>query len=159
VLAQPATLANLTGTDGQHIVCFRAGDSSYGVELRQLREIRPVERIATVPNTPRFLQGLMQVHGEITPVIDLVEFFGFRRAEALPSPTVVLVVARESDLLGIACDDLRDVRPLTADDVVSVPAAVNATEREIARGVTKDRTLILDGDALLTHPRLSVGHG
>lgn len=157
VLAQSASLNELSSHDGQHIVCYRAGETVYGVELRQLREIRPIEHFATVPNTPRFLLGLIQVHGDITPVIDLVEFFGFRRAEALPKPTVVLVIESQGQSLGLACDDLLDVRPLSIGDIVAVPAAVNVTEREVARGVTRDRTLILDGDILLHHPRLSVG--
>lgn len=156
-LAHAESLNELAAHDGQHIVCFRAGETLYGVELRQLREIRPIEHFATVPNTPRFLLGLIQVHGDITPVIDLVEFFGSRRAEALPSPTVVLVIEADGQSLGLACDDLLDVRPLSIGDVVAVPAAVNLTEREVARGLTRDRTLILDGEILLHHPRLAVG--
>jgi len=164
LLAQPVELAALTAHDTAQIVCFRCGASTYGLELDHLSDIRVVERIAVIPNTPRFVLGLVQVHGDITAVIDLVDFFGFRRTEALPRPTSVLVVESNGRSIGLACDELFDVQSLREVDVVPVPDAVNRTEREIARGIAPipeigidHRALVLDGQALVTHPRLRIG--
>lgn len=158
-LAQPATFAGDISDTSDQIICFRCGESSYGAELHQLREIRTVDSIAVVPCTPRFMLGLIQVHGDITPVVDLVEFFGFRRTEPLPRPMTVLVLDVERHSVGLAADELFDVRPLRKGKLLPVPATLNKTEREVTRGLTSDRTMVLAGDALVLHQRLRVGAG
>lgn len=164
MLARPAELSALLAHELGQIVCFRCGESFYGLELHHLSDIRIVERIAVIPNTPRFVLGLVQVHGDITAVIDLVTFFGFRRPEALPRPTTVLVSEVSGRSIAIACDELLDVQSLKEVDVVPVPAAVNRTEREVCRGIApvpdlavEGKALIIDAQALVGHPRVRVG--
>jgi len=157
-LARPAELAEIEALEAnRQMIRFRAGESYYGLDLSQLCEIRKVESIATVPCTPRYLLGLIQVHGDVTPVIDLVEFFNFRRTEALPQPTTVLVIEATRDRIGLAVDELEEVHHLNERQLKSVPLILGVTEQESASGVMGDGTVVLDAEALSRHPRLSVG--
>ncbi|OIP33330.1 MAG: hypothetical protein AUK47_19280 [Deltaproteobacteria bacterium CG2_30_63_29] len=158
LLARPANFSDqLTDRDVYHFVAARVGETQYCVDLKHLKEIRIVEKIAVIPCTPKFLLGLVQVHGEISAVVDLVEFFGFRRTEALPQPTTLLIIESRGYTLALAVDQLFDVQPIGQSEVGTVPATVSRTEREVMRGITSSKSLLLDVDALVTHPRLAVG--
>lgn len=154
-LAQPANFTDLDShSTGKQQVRFRCGTSHYSLELSAMREIRKVDRTAQVPCTPRYILGLIQVHGAITPVIDLVEFFGLRRPENLVFPLMIIVLEVKDYHLGLAVDDIEEVHSLSTSDIKPFPVAVGTVEREIARGVTADRTVVLNPDALIHHPRL-----
>lgn len=156
-LARPAEFANIEAHQvGRQLIQFRAGESYYGIELSSLREILKASYIASIPCTPRFILGLIQVHGEITVAIDLVDFFGFRRTGQLPSPTTILVVEVNGSRLGIAVDELEDVRPLDNAQIKPTPAILSAVEQETTLGVVADGTVILDAEALTSHSRLRV---
>ena len=136
----------------EDVVIFRASESRYGAQLSVLREIRVVESIARIPCSPDFVLGLIQVHGEVTAVIDLVGFFGARRTEPLPTPTTVLVLEAGGQTIGLACDELFDVEPLP-QSLAAPPAALNRNELDVTLGLAGE-TLILDAASIITHPRL-----
>lgn len=158
LLARPANFTDqFADHDVYHFVSVRVGETQYCVDLKHLKEIRIVEKIAVIPCTPKFLLGLVQVHGEISAVVDLVEFFGFRRTEALPQPTTLLIIESRGYTLALAVDQLFDVQTIGQSEMGIVPATVSRTEREVMRGITITKSLLLDVDALVTHPRLAIG--
>ena len=152
-LSLPPVLSGVLEDDeSAQVVCFRCGESRYGIPLVNLKKIQQVQHVAVVPCTPKFVLGLVEVHREVAAVIDLVAFFGFRRTAPLGSPLVVLVVKEGELTLGLACDELLDV--VTPSGVQPLPATMSRTEREVAVGITLDKLVVLDAKALVGHARL-----
>ncbi len=156
-LSQPVVLADLLEESAWQIVCFRAGETTYAVPLGELRDIQRVDHLATVPCSPKFVLGLVQVHREITAVIDLVDFLGFRRSVPILQPATVVVVTSAERSLGIYCDELYDVIALSEHELIHPPATLAPIELDITRGLTADRIVVLDAPALVQHRQLTLG--
>ena len=58
------------------VVCFTIGDESYGIDIRQVREIRAWSATTSLPNTPEFVMGVINLRGTIVPILDLRARFG-----------------------------------------------------------------------------------
>lgn len=157
-LAKAVELTDVEASQvGRQMIRFRVGDSFYGLDLSQMREIRKADVISVIPCTPKFILGLIQFHGDITPVIDLMTFFGFRRVNALPQPTMIIVLEVNKVMIGVAVDELEEVHPLPKHQIRSTPAILGAIEQDAVSGVMPDGTILLDAAALTAHPRLCVG--
>jgi purine-binding chemotaxis protein CheW len=157
-LARSGALADVEASQvGRQMIRFRVGDSFYGIDLSHMREICKADVISVIPCTPKFVLGLIHVHGEITPVIDLMTFFGFRRVNPLPQPTMIIVLELQKVMLGVAVDELEEVYALPKQQLRNTPAILDAIEQDAVSGVMPDGTILLDAAALTAHPRLCVG--
>jgi purine-binding chemotaxis protein CheW len=140
------------------VVCFRCGESNYGVPLTYLKKIQTVTQAAVVPCTPKFVLGLIEVHREIVVAVDLVLFLGHRRLIALTSPYTLLVIRVGEHSLGLVCDELFDVIAAPPQRLRVLPATVGRTEREVAAGyLVEEKLMVLDAAALVSHQRLRTG--
>jgi purine-binding chemotaxis protein CheW len=157
-LAKSAALSDVEASlISRQMIRFRVGDSFYGIDLNLMREICKADTISVIPCTPKFILGLIQVHGEITPTVDLMTFFGFRRVNPLPQPFMVIVLEVQKVMLGIAVDELEEVYPIPKNQIRNTPAILGAIEQDTVSGVMPDGTILLDAAALTAHPRLCVG--
>ncbi len=102
-------------TTEEQMVIFKLGDEIYGVDVTQVQSIIAMQEIVVVPGTPAFIKGVLNLRGDIVPVVDLRARFG------LPAPEVedkqVIVIVEVNDLLvGLVVDQVTEVMkiPLTA---------------------------------------------
>src|SRR6058998_2848247 len=101
--SQPATAA-----DGPQYLTFRLGAEEYGVEILKVQEIRSYSAVTPVPNTPRAVRGVMNLRGQIIPVLDLRTKFGMPEAE-YSRFAVVIVVVISGKVVGLLADGVSDV--------------------------------------------------
>src|SRR5205809_5305240 len=93
--SQPATAA-----DGPQYLTFRLGDEEYGVEILKVQEIRSYATITPVPNTPRAVKGVMNLRGQIIPVVDLRTTFDMPET-AYTRFAVVIVAVIAGKVVGL----------------------------------------------------------
>jgi purine-binding chemotaxis protein CheW len=111
-----------------HVV-FRVGDTEYAISAGEVSMMETWEGATRVPGAPPFVAGLVQVRGDVVPVIDLRARFGLPPAE--PSlDTRVLVVGDGARRVGLKVDQAREV--LRIDE-----AQTSAPPDEIARGTQR----------------------
>jgi len=137
----------------EHLVTFYLDREEYGVDVRQVQEIRRVGDITTVPRAPEFIRGVINLRGRILPVLDLKRKLGLGEVEASRSARIVVVRVRER-LLGLLVDGASQVPKIPVSRIEPPPEEVVERGGDYIRGVAKldDRLIILvDLERLLAH--------
>jgi len=127
------------------LVVFKIGDEEFGVEINQVREIVKLVSITRMPRAPVFIEGVVNLRGQIITVIDLAKRLDLPSAGKTDA-TRIMVVEVGEDTVGMIVDSVSEVLRLSADDIEDTPALIDTEVHEqYLRGVGKseDRLLIL----------------
>lgn len=128
----------------QQFVVFQVANEEFGVEILRTKEIHRYTKITRVPNAPRFVKGVINIRGEIIPVIDLRERFGLKAVEINESTRIITVLVRDF-MVGLLVDDVNEVLWLDDNAVEPAPSVSGGIEKEYLNGVGKieDRLIVL----------------
>lgn len=88
----------------------------YGIEINQVKEIRELENITPVPNSPKFLKGIMNLRGRIIPVIDIKEKLGLT-SEQKNNNCLVLIGEFKEKFAGFLVDEVDKVMRASKKDI------------------------------------------
>jgi purine-binding chemotaxis protein CheW len=137
------------------VLTFQLGQERYSIHTHLVREVLREPAATPVPGTPSFVLGIANLRGEMLAIIDLAEFFALhlQRREGL---RWLIVVGVERAEFGIVCDEVSDVLKLRNDSLHLPPNSLAADCRELVTGVTSDALIVLDGEVLLSDPRLYI---
>ncbi len=126
------------------LVTFHVGDEEFGVEILAVREINRMMEITRVPHAPSFVEGVINLRGQVIPVVDLRRRFGMPPREH-DRNTRIVVVELSDKVVGFVVDSVSEVLRVPASLVEPPPPIVGGVEREYLEGVVKleDRLLIL----------------
>jgi len=126
------------------VIVFRLKDEEYGVEVNQVKSIEKLEHITRVPRTPKFVKGVINLRGVVTPIIDLRNRFGIEEAPHTDSTRIIIVAVGELEV-GLIVDAANDVIDIPVNAIEPPPEVVGGVEAAYLRGVAKleKRLLIL----------------
>lgn len=134
-----------------HIVGFQVGRETYGVPIASLHEIVRVTEITSVPDSPEYIEGVINLRGKIVSVIDLRKRFGTKQV-ANSKKNRILVVELNGRLTGLIVDAASDVLKIPADDVEAAPAVFQEGGLNCVTGLGKYKgrlIVLLDMNKLL----------
>ena len=137
----------------EHLATFFLDREEYGVDVRQVQEIRRTTEITSVPRAPEFIRGVINLRGRILPVLDLKRKLGLGEVEAGRATRIVVVRVKER-LLGLLVDGASQVLKVEVSRIEPPPEEVVEKGGDYIRGVAKldDRLIILvDLERLLAH--------
>jgi purine-binding chemotaxis protein CheW len=135
-------------TERIEVLQFLLAYETYGIETAYVRETRPLRDLTPVPCTPPFVLGLINVRGQIMSVIDLKKFFDIPE-KGLTDLNKVIIVSGEEMEFGILADSVLGVRSLPLAELQPALPTLTGVREEYLKGVTRERTVILDGKKLL----------
>lgn len=126
------------------LVTFNVGEEEFGVGILAVREINRMMEITRVPHAPDFVEGVVNLRGQVIPVVDLRKRFNLEAAEHDKSSRIVVVELNEK-VVGFLVDSVSEVLRVDYSMVEPPPAIIAGIEREYLEGVVKleDRLLIL----------------
>ncbi|HEY0380804.1 MAG TPA: chemotaxis protein CheW [Candidatus Elarobacter sp.] len=126
------------------VVSFKLGSEEYGVDIAQVQEINRMVAVTHVPRAPQFMEGVINLRGQLIPIIDLRARFGMPRAEHTKN-TRIVVTEIGSKRVGMVVDSVSEVLRLPTDQVEPAPDMITGVDTEYIRGVGKieDRLIIL----------------
>ncbi|MBU8877853.1 chemotaxis protein CheW [Bacillus sp. FJAT-29790] len=140
------------------LIVFQLKEKEYAIPVNQVRSIEKVQHITRVPRTEKFVKGVINLRGVITPIIDLRSRFELEE-ESYSDHTRVIIVGFNDMEVGFIVDLANDVIDIPASSIEPPPEIVGAVEAEYINGVVKlgKRLLILiDLEMILnTEERLS----
>ncbi len=139
------------------VVVFRAGAERYALEMRHVREVRPLTALTAVPGTPDYIVGVVNLSGRAVAVTDLKRLFGIPD-RSLPSLNRVIVLGNDAMEAGLLADTITGVTAVEQDSLIADIPTLEGVRREFLLGVTPERIIVLDGANLLGSPRLRA-HG
>jgi purine-binding chemotaxis protein CheW len=130
--------------ESTQVVSFKLGPEEYGVDIAQVQEINRMVAVTNVPRAPVFMEGVINLRGQLIPIIDLRTRFGMPRAEHTKS-TRIVVTEIGGKRVGMVVDSVSEVLRLPLDAIEPAPDMITGVDTEYIRGVGKidDRLIIL----------------
>jgi purine-binding chemotaxis protein CheW len=135
-------------------VCFRLGDGQYAIALKEVRRIIRHENVLEAPAAPSFVEGVINLGGEVVPIVDLR-----RRFSLPPQPPSgsnrVLVVERDGRRYGLLVDSVREILELGDQSIASEASSVFGLKAEFVAGIAKVKdnlVVLLDIFRILSAP-------
>ena len=125
-------------------VTFALGSEEYGVDIAQVQEINRMVTITHVPRAPRFMEGVINLRGQLIPIIDLRTRFGMERSERTKN-TRIVVTEIGNKRIGMVVDSVSEVLRIPVEQIEDAPDLVAGVDTEYIRGVGKmgDRLIIM----------------
>lgn len=146
------------GTGHRQFVLFRLGTEEYGLPIERVQSIIRYEEPTPVPHAPVIVEGVINLRGQVIPVIDLSQRLLGQPHTASASSRIV-VAEGDSGMVGLTVDSAHEVATFAAEEIMPAPAsALSAETAEAFEGVANhgDRLVILlDPEKAL--PRVSYG--
>ncbi len=123
---------------------FMLAEEEYGIDIIKVQEIRGYGAVTTIANAPEFIKGVINLRGNIVPIVDLRIKFNLKDVR-YDTFTVVIILSVAGRVIGIVVDSVSDVITLTPDQIKPVPEFGTAfnTEYLIGLGAMEQRMLIL----------------
>jgi len=141
-----------TFEDQVQFVIFQLGESEFGVAINQVLRITRLMDITRVPRAPHFLEGVVNVHGEIVPVLDLKRRFDLPMGE-YDDRARILIVEVEDQRVGMIVDSVTEIVRIPTAAIEPPPAMVAQISGVYLTGLGRldDRLIIiLDLSRVLT---------
>jgi purine-binding chemotaxis protein CheW len=123
---------------------FILGDEVYGIEILKVREIIKLMDITTVPRTPDYLKGVINLRGKVIPIVDLRSKFTMPEIEHTQE-TCIIVVEVNKTSIGIIVDSVSEVSNINSEEIEDAPHLGQDIDTNFILGLgkTKERIVIL----------------
>jgi purine-binding chemotaxis protein CheW len=125
------------------IITFKVGKEEFSVSILRVQEIIRLTEITSVPNSPAFVEGVINLRGKVIPVIDSRKRFGLPQAERTDASRVI-VVDSDGKVVGLIVDSVTEVIQLKRSTVEPPPDIVGGVDSDYIDGVGKyDNRLVI----------------
>ncbi len=145
---------------GKYLI-FHLGHEEFGTEVLKVREIMGLQDITTVPQTPQYVKGVINLRGKVIPVVDLRLKFGLSSEEYTARTCIIVVrtVQAETEMMiGIIVDGVAEVLTLNEEDIEDTPDFGPGIETPYLNGMAKTKgkvKILLDIDQVLSTNELN----
>ncbi len=135
---------------------FRIGNEHYGLELSQTREIIEYSGITEVPLMPNFLRGVINLRGEVVPVIDLAVRLGRKPIEVQKRTCIIVVELQNNEqnhVVGLLADAVSEVIEMDDENIEDAPSFGANIRAEFIQGIAKrddEFVVLLDANNALS---------
>jgi purine-binding chemotaxis protein CheW len=126
------------------LVSFKIGTEEFGVDILNVQEIIKIVQITKVPNSPVFVEGVINLRGKVIPVINLRTRLGLQKLEH-DKDTRIIVVELSKSTIGFIVDAVNEVLRIPVSITEAPPEIIAGLDSEFIKSVGKldDRLLIL----------------
>lgn len=121
---------------------FQLSDEEYGLEILKVKEIIGMMDITSLPRTPKYVKGVINLRGKVIPVIDLRLKFGLSEKEYDDKTCIIVVEFDNEDhnaQMGIIVDAVSEVLNVTTEELEPTPKFGVDLDTEYILGMAKDK--------------------
>ena len=144
----------LVNKEGKYLT-FALGPEEYGLEILKVREIIGYMDITAVPQTPEYVKGVINLRGQVIPVIDLRAKFGMETTDVTEETCIIVVEITQGSRkfnTGIVVDHVSEVLDIAGDDIEESPQFGASVNTDFILGMGKIENsvkILLDIDKVL----------
>jgi purine-binding chemotaxis protein CheW len=148
-----------TAAQQQYLTYFLA-EEEYGISIQQVKEIIEYTAITKVPKVPRWIRGVINLRGNVVPVVDLAVRFGLEERPITKTSCIIIVEVQqetEKTVMGVIADAVNQVIALAPEEIEEPPAFGTRVRLEYLAGMGKlgkKFALILNIDRVLSSAEL-----
>ena len=105
------------------LVTFQLGEELYGVNIMDVKEIVKIQSVRPIPNAPYYVEGIINLRGEIIPIINLHKRFHIKKMDVSEDSLAdendggFIILDIEGNKIGIIIDRIARVVPVEGDDI------------------------------------------
>lgn len=148
--SQPNT-EHSSSNEASEYLSFRIAENEYSVDITSVREIRGWTRTTSLPHSPDFVRGVINLRGTVLPVVDLALRLGFETSE--PEDRNVIIVVDVGDrVMGLRVDAVSDILSFEPDQLQQPPDITTGQNSRFVKSLTvldESMVRILDLEAVL----------
>ncbi len=151
----PVIKGRSAGQEGKFLT-FSLAEEEYGISILKVREIIGMMPIRTVPQTPGFVKGVINLRGQVIPVVDLRLKFGMEELDYTERTSIIVVDVKGGAetlvRIGIVVDFVSEVANIKAEEVEDAPVFGSQLNTEYILGMAKigkGVKILLDIDRIL----------
>ena len=137
------------------VIVFTLAVETYVIESAYVKEVYQLRDFTSLPGMPPYIFGIINVRGQILPVVDLKKFFNLPENGTGDSNKVIILQNDQMEF-GILADDINGTLTIDPDEILVVPVTVNGIGEEYLKGVTKENLIVLNGEKLLSDESIVV---
>jgi purine-binding chemotaxis protein CheW len=148
-------------TDTRQYLTFKLADEVFAIEVSKVREVLDFTTITKIPRTPDFMSGVINLRGNVVPVVDLRLCFEMSKTQKTVNTCIVVVemlIEGESTIIGALADSVEEVIDLEPEHIQPAPKMGTQIRTEFIKGMgTRDAQfiMILDIDRVFSAEELS----
>jgi purine-binding chemotaxis protein CheW len=147
----------------QDIQCLTFGldEEIFAVEVHRVREVLDPTKITKIPRAPDFLLGVINIRGNVIPIVDLHQKLGMQQRNTDTHSRIVVLEAEldgEISTLGALADSVHEVTDIPADTMEPPPKIGSRWKSEFIRGIGKlddEFVILLDIDRVFSSDELA----
>ncbi len=118
----------------REIVSFRVADQDFCIDIGHVREIRGWSETTPLPHTPEYVKGLVNLRGNVIPVIDLAHRLGLGHTDPGERHVIVITVCEER-IAGLLVEAVSDIVTVDCAEMKHPPSLTSSAAREVVEGV------------------------
>jgi len=149
-------------TETRQYLTFKLGDEVFGIDVAKVREVLDFTSITKVPRTPDFMSGVINLRGNVVPVVDLRLCFEMSKTEKTVNTCIVVVeviLEGESTIIGALADSVEEVIDLEPNQIEPAPKIGVQIRTDFIQGMGKRDAqfiMILDIDRVFSAEELAL---
>ncbi|MEN6386442.1 MAG: chemotaxis protein CheW [Phycisphaerales bacterium] len=157
--AQTEQTTALQDKEGKYLT-FALGSEEYGLEILKVREIIGYMEITAVPQTPSYVKGVINLRGQVIPVVDLRSKFGMEIAKVTEETCIIVVEIHQDGRkfsTGIVVDHVQEVLDIDGENIEEAPQFGASVNTDFILGIGKvseSVKILLDIDKVLGNSEL-----
>ncbi len=152
-------------TDTRQYLTFKLADEVFAIDVSKVREVLDFTTITKIPRTPDFMSGVINLRGNVVPVVDLRLCFEMSRTEKTVNTCIVvmeMLIEGESTVIGALADSVEEVIDLEPEQIQPAPRMGTQIRTDFIKGMGRRDAqfiMILDIDRVFSAEELSAVRG
>lgn len=128
----------------RQLVIFSVNDEEFGIDIEHVNIIERSLEIFKIPNTPEYIEGLVNLRGKVHTVINLRKRFNMP-AKSFDENTKIIMVSTSSAVVGLIVDEVKEIVKLDDKDIENAPNVLEDLNKRYIDGVAKagERVILL----------------
>jgi len=139
--------------ESNQLLTFKLGNETYGVQINKVREILTYPIVTPIPDASKWVKGVINLRGEVAPIIDLRVRFNINNHPIYNERTIVIAVKTEDErMIGLVVDTVSDMENVDLEKLYPAPDMGTSISPEYLKGLFKkdeQMIVILDIDKIL----------
>lgn len=133
-----------SSTDEIQLVCFSVASEEYGVDIYRVQEINRSVAVTALPEMPTYIQGIINLRGNVIPVFDLRHRLGFQSRDE-DKDTRIIVLDYNNTLVGLTVDSVTKVLRVSRSSMEPMPRQASTTGADFLEGIIRleDRLIMV----------------
>ena len=132
-------LKEIESYDSIQYIVVKFGDEQFGIDIKYIDNIVRMQRITRVPKVPTYIKGVINLRGEVVPVVSLRLKMGLEEDEITKLTRIIIIKLENGEVIGVLVDAVKEVVTLDAREIEKVSYDSGEEKTNFISGIGKDK--------------------